>query len=416
MRSYASARVTEPPIRPYANRRVLLGVAGGIASYKTAWLARLLAKAGAAVDVVMTRAAQEFIGAVTFEALTGRPVHTGLFDPGRALDHIHLARSADAVVVAPATADFMARAATGQADDLLTACLLATEAPVLLVPAMNDRMWAHAQTRANAGRLRQLGYRLLDPDDGMLAAGEGSGPGRMPEPETIFAHVGRLLEDAAAPLVGRRVLVTAGPTREAIDPVRFLSNHSSGRMGTAIAAAAWRRGAEVTLVAGPLAVPSPAGVRHLPVESTSDMQAAVERELPTSDVLVMAAAPADYRPADVATSKLKKTGEARSIALTENADILVSTRSARRPGAVVVGFALETDDVVANARRKLETKALDLIVLNDAKEPGAGFAVDTNRVTILLRGVEEPEGLPLLTKHEVADAILDRVEALLRGR
>ena len=395
---------------------MLLGVAGGIASYKTAWLARLLTKAGAEVDVVMTRAAQEFVGAVTFEALTGRPVHTGLFDPGRALDHIHLARAAHAVVVAPATADLMARAATGQADDLLTACLLATQAPVLLVPAMNDRMWAHAQTQANAEHLRSLGYRLLDPDDGMLAAGEGSGPGRMPEPEAIFAHVGRLLEARDAPLVGRRVLVTAGPTRESIDPVRFLSNHSSGRMGTAIAAAAWRRGAHVTLVAGPLAVPVPIGARHVHVESTRDMRTAVEAELPASDVLVMAAAPADYRPADVSASKLKKTGAARSIALTENDDILGSTRGARRDGAIVVGFALETDDLVANARRKLEAKALDLIVLNDAKEPGAGFAVDTNRVTILARGRDEPELLPLMTKHEVADAILDRVEALLSGR
>jgi phosphopantothenoylcysteine decarboxylase/phosphopantothenate--cysteine ligase len=281
---------------------------------------------------------------------------------------------------------------------------------------MNDRMWAHAQTRANASRLRQLGYRLLDPDDGMLAAGEGSGPGRMPEPETIFAHIGRLLEPRDSLLVGRRVLVTAGPTREAIDPVRFLSNHSSGRMGTAIAAAAWRRGADVTLVAGPLGVAVPVGVRHLPVESTSEMQAAVERELPESAVLVMAAAPADYRPADVSASKLKKTGQSRSIALAENADILASTRSARRDGAVVVGFALETDDVVANARRKLETKALDLIVLNDATEPGAGFSVDTNRVTIFTRGSETPEQLPLLTKHEVADAILDRIEGILRGR
>jgi phosphopantothenoylcysteine decarboxylase/phosphopantothenate--cysteine ligase len=408
--------VTERPLRPYANRRVLLGVAGGIASYKTAWLARLLSKAGAEVDVVMTRAATEFVGAVTFEALTGRPVHTGLFDPGRALDHIHLARDAHAVVVAPATADLMARAATGQADDLLTACLLATEAPVLLVPAMNDRMWAHAQTRANAAHLRTLGYQLLEPDEGMLAAGEGSGPGRMPEPEVIFAHVGRLLEDRDAPIAGRRVLVTAGPTREAIDPVRFLSNHSSGRMGTAIAAAAWRRGAEVTLVAGPLAVPVPVGVRHVHVESTTQMQDAVAREIPTADVLVMAAAPADYRPSEVSTSKLKKTGEARSIALAENADILASTRAARRDGAVIVGFALETDDVVANAGRKLTAKDLDLIVLNDAKEAGAGFGVDTNRVTILARGSDEPERLPLLTKHEVADAILDRVEAVLRGR
>jgi len=395
---------------------VLLGVSGGIASYKTAWLARLLTKAGAEVDVVMTRAATEFVGAVTFEALTGRPVHTGLFDAGRALEHIHLAREADAVVVAPATADLMARAATGQADDLLTACLLATEAPVLLVPAMNDRMWAHAQTQANAARLRELGYRLLDPDEGMLAAGEGSGPGRMPEPETIFAHVGRLLEDGAAPLVGRHVVVTAGPTREAIDPVRFVSNHSSGRMGVSVAAAAWRRGASVTLIAGPLAVPTPVGVSVVRVESTDEMRQAVERELAQADVLVMAAAPADYRPAEAATSKLKKTGQARAIELEENADILKSTRDARRDGAVVVGFALETDDLIENAKRKLDGKALDLIVLNDAKEEGAGFGVETNRVTLLARGTPEPEQLPLLTKPQVADVILDRVEALLRGR
>src|SRR5688572_31299553 len=214
-------------MRPYAGRRIVLGVTGGIASYKTGWLARLLTAAGAEVDVVMTRAATEFVGPVTFEALTGRPVHTDLFEPGRALDHIALAKGADAIVVAPATADFLARVAHGFADDLLTACLLATEAPVLLVPAMNDRMWAHAQTQANAARLLELGYKLLDPDDGMLAAGEGSGPGRMPEPESIFAHVGRLLEDHDAPLVGRRVLVTAGARCESVDFVRFVSSAST---------------------------------------------------------------------------------------------------------------------------------------------------------------------------------------------
>jgi phosphopantothenoylcysteine decarboxylase/phosphopantothenate--cysteine ligase len=394
---------------------VLLGVTGGIASYKTAWLARLLARAGADVDVVLTRAASEFVGAVTFEALTGRPVHTGLFDAGRALDHIALAKAAELVVVAPATADFMARAATGQSDDLLSACLLATEAPVLLVPAMNDRMWAHAQTQANAGHLRSLGYTLLDPDDGRLAAGEGSGPGRMPEPETIFAHVGRLLERRGA-LAGRRVVVTAGPTREAIDPVRFISNHSSGRMGTSIASAAWRRGADVTLIAGPLAVTVPIGVQHVAVETTSEMQEAVARELAGADVLVMAAAPADYRPANPATSKIKKSGASRTVELVENPDILVSTLSARAAGAVVVGFALETDDVLANARRKLASKGLDMIVVNDATEAGAGFGVDTNRVTILTRGSDQPDSLPLLAKGEVADAILDRIETLLNGR
>jgi phosphopantothenoylcysteine decarboxylase / phosphopantothenate---cysteine ligase len=407
--------VTEIHRRPYAGQRLLLGVAGGIASYKSAWLARLLTKAGAEVDVVLTRAATEFIGAVTFEALTGRPVHTGLFDAGRTLDHIRLARSANAVVIAPATADLMARAATGQADDLLTACLLATEAPVLMVPAMNDRMWAHAQTRANAARLRELGYRLLDPDVGMLAAGEGSGPGRMPEPETIFAHVGRLLEPAGA-LRGKQVLVTAGPTREAVDPVRFISNHSSGKMGVALAAAAWRRGANVTLIAGPLAVPAPAGVTVVPVESTEEMRDAVAAHIGAADVVVMSAAPADYRPSERAGSKLKKSGADRTLALTETPDILLATRDARQPGAVIVGFALETDDLLANARKKLDAKALDMVVLNSANEPDAGFGVDTNRVTIVRRGAAAPEPLPLQDKHDVADAILDRVEALLNGR
>jgi phosphopantothenoylcysteine decarboxylase/phosphopantothenate--cysteine ligase len=394
---------------------VLLGVSGGIASYKSAWLARLLVKAGAEVNVVLTRAATEFVGAVTFEALTGRPVHTGLFDAGRALDHIKLAKSATAIVIAPATADLMARAASGQADDLLTACLLAAECPVLMVPAMNDRMWAHAQTQANAAHLRTLGYTLVDPDDGMLAAGEGSGPGRMPEPETIFAHVGRLLEGASS-LKGQSVLVTAGPTREPIDPVRFLSNYSSGKMGVAIAAAAWRRGADVTLVTGPIAVPVPVGVEHVPVQSTTEMRDAVAERISGADVVVMSAAPADYQPATRSEGKLKKTGESRALELRETPDILVSTRDARRPGSVIIGFALETDDLLANARRKLEGKALDMVVLNAANEPGSGFGVDTNRVTLVRRDRSEPEQLPLLDKREVAEVILDRVEELLHGR
>ncbi|HUX35259.1 MAG TPA: bifunctional phosphopantothenoylcysteine decarboxylase/phosphopantothenate--cysteine ligase CoaBC [Gemmatimonadaceae bacterium] len=402
------------PTRPFASRRVLLGITGGIASYKSAWVARLLTKAGADVDVVMTRAATEFVGPVTFEALTGRPVHTGLFDPGQALQHITLARAADAVVVAPATADFMARAASGQADDLLTACLLAAACPVLLVPAMNDRMWAHPQTRHNAEHLVGLGYHVLPPDDGMLAAGEGSGPGRMPEPETIVAHVGRLLE-ARGPLAGKRVTITAGPTREAIDPVRFISNHSSGRMGVALAAAAWRRGADVELIAGPLAVPPPVGPRVTPVETTDQMAAAVRHALAGSDVLIMAAAPADFAPVQVAASKIKKGKQPPTIALDFTVDILASTRDARRAGAVVVGFALETDDVLAHARAKLAAKTLDLIVVNDATEPGAGFGVDTNRVT-LLDPAGSAERLDLMPKTALADVILDRVEGLLGGR
>lgn len=362
----------------------------------------------------MTRAALEFVGAVTFEALTGRPVHTGLFDAGRALDHIKLARDASAIVIAPATADFMARASTGQADDLLTACLLAARCPVLCVPAMNDQMWAHGQTRLNVAHLQELGYAVLEPESGELAAGEGHGPGRMPEPETIFAHVGRLLE-AHGVLAGRRVLVTAGPTREAIDPVRFISNHSSGKMGVAVARAAWRRGAVVDLIAGSMSVAAPAGVAVHRVESTADMAACVERLLPDADVLVMAAAPADFRPATTSDSKIKKSSAPSAIALAPTPDILQATRGARRPGSVIVGFALETGHAVESGRAKLASKDLDLIVVNDATEAGAGFSVDTNRVTLLARDGSE-ECLPLMAKDEVADAILDRVEGLIGGR
>src|SRR5688500_9894430 len=401
-------------MRPFAGRRILLGVTGGIASYKSAWLARLLSKAGAEVDVVMTKAALEFVGAITFEALTGRRVHTEIFGAGNALDHITLARAADAIVVAPATADFMARSAGGHADDLLSACLLAAKSPVMFVPAMNDHMWAHGQTQRNVAHLRDLGYTVVEPDEGMLAAGEGSGPGRMPEPETIFAHGGRLLEQET-PLRGRSVTVTAGPTREAVDPVRFISNRSSGRMGVAIAAAAWRRGADVTLIAGPMDVPAPVGVALVPVETTEEMAAAVSASLGTADVLVMAAAPADFRPSQPADRKIKKASAVSTLELEPTTDILLSTRGARRNGSVIVGFALETNDAIAAGRDKLAAKGLDLIVVNDATEPGAGFGVETNRVTLLVPGGGE-EVLPLMPKTDVADAILDRVEGLLDER
>lgn len=377
-------------------------------------LARLLTQAGADVDVVLTRSAQEFVGAVTFEALTGRPVHTALVAAGHALDHIRLARAADLVIVAPATADFMAQAAHGFANELLSAILLAATAPVLIVPAMNDRMWGHPQTMRNAIHLREIGYRVLDPDSGELAVGEGSGPGRMPEPETIMAHAGRLLEAPSA-LSGRRVLVTAGPTREAVDPVRFLSNRSSGKMGVAIAEAAWRRGASVHLIVGPVSVPLPELFPVERVEGTRDMLDAVARGVGTADVLVMAAAPADFRPSDVADAKIKKATAPDALALTATPDILRETVAARRDGLLAVGFALETDDAMANAQRKLSAKSLDLIVLNNAREQGAGFEGDTNRVTLLTPdGVSE--ALPLLSKREVADVLLDRIEVLLRGR
>jgi phosphopantothenoylcysteine decarboxylase/phosphopantothenate--cysteine ligase len=397
--------------RPFDQRRILLGVTGGIAAYKSAWIARLLTQAGAAVDVVLTRSAAEFIGPITFEALTGRPVHTALIAEGHALDHIKLARAAEAVVVAPATADFIARAANGNADELLTACLLATTAPVLIVPAMNDRMWAHSQTRANVEHLRAIGYTVIDPDAGPLAVGEGSGPGRLPEPETIVAHVGRLLEPVGA-LSGKRILVTAGPTREPVDPVRFLSNRSSGKMGVAIAAAAWRRGADVKLIAGPLSVDAPAGPAVMTVETTEQMCAAVAQSIGAADALIMAAAPADFRPVAPADQKIKKSNTPPFIALESTPDILASTIGARSKRLVTVGFALETTSAVEHGRGKLASKQLDLIVVNDATESGAGFSVDTNRVTFIDRD-GSIDAQPLLPKSEVADLILDRVERLM---
>lgn len=399
-------------MRPYDGRRILLGVTGGIASYKSAWLARLLTQAGALVDVVLTRSAREFIGSVTFEALTGRPVHTVLIGDGHALDHLRLARDAELVVIAPATADFLARAAHGHADELLSATLLAVTAPVLIAPAMNDRMWANAQVQANVQALRAQGRILLDPGVGPLASpDEGAGQGRMQEAETILQHAGRLLEAPGA-LRGRRVVVTAGPTREALDPVRYLSNHSTGKMGVALAEAAWRRGAEVTLVHGPLGVGVPDGICAKPIESTDEMAGAVAEEIADCDVLVMAAAPADFRPADVASAKIKKTGKAPNLTLEETPDILKSTRDRRKAGMLAVGFALETDDLLEHAKKKLAAKGLQMIVANNAREAGAGFGYDTNRVTII--GDDgSTEALPLMSKREVADAILDRIEARL---
>ncbi|MFN0099603.1 MAG: bifunctional phosphopantothenoylcysteine decarboxylase/phosphopantothenate--cysteine ligase CoaBC [Gemmatimonadaceae bacterium] len=399
-------------MRPFDGRRVLLGVTGGIASYKSAWLARLLTQAGATVDVVLTRSAREFIGAITFEALTGRPAHSALIAEGHALDHIRLAKDADLVVVAPATADFLARVAHGHADDLLSATLLATEAPVLLVPAMNDKMWAAAAVQANCATLRAAGKYLLDPGVGPLASpDEGAGQGRMQEPETIVAHAARLIEPRGK-FAGKRVVVTAGPTREPLDPVRFLSNHSTGKMGVALAAAAWRRGAEVHVIHGPLAAALPVGAMAESVETTQQMADAVARAVAAADVLVMAAAPADFRPATIATSKIKKRGQQETITLETTPDILASTREARKAGMVAVGFALETDHVLDHAREKIAKKGLDLIVANSAREVGAGFGYDTNRVTIISKdgGAEE---LALLPKTVVADAILDRIEALL---
>jgi phosphopantothenoylcysteine decarboxylase/phosphopantothenate--cysteine ligase len=401
-------------MRPFDGRRILLGVTGGIASYKTVMLARLLAQAGAEVDVVMTRGALEFVGAITFEAVTGRRTYSEIFGAGNALDHIKLAREAEIFVVAPATADFRARAAHGMADDLLTACLLTTTSPVMIVPAMNDRMWSNSQTQRNVAHLRELNYTVIDPDEGPLAIGEGSGPGRMPEPETILSLIAKTLEKKGS-LAGKRLIVTAGATREPIDPVRFISNHSSGRMGVAIAEAARRRGADVILIAGHLEVAAPSDVERIDASTTDDMRDAVASALPRADVLIMAAAPADFRPVARAASKIKKGEKISAIDLSPTDDILASTIASRRKNAVIVGFALETDDLIRNARSKLEKKNLDMIVANNANEDGAGFRVKTNRVTLITKDGAADE-IPLMQKTDLADVILDRVEQMLDGR
>ncbi|MFW5952213.1 MAG: bifunctional phosphopantothenoylcysteine decarboxylase/phosphopantothenate--cysteine ligase CoaBC [Gemmatimonadota bacterium] len=392
---------------------MLLGVTGGIAAYKVVQVARDLTLLGAAVDVVMTRSARAFVGEVSFEGVTGRPVLSEILEPGRALDHIRLAREADVVCVAPATADFLARAAHARADDLLNAILLATRAPVLVFPAMNDGMWSHPATVANTARVRELGYVVVGPSEGPLAAGEGSGPGRMEEPATIVQHVGRALQGATR-YAGRRVVVTAGPTREAVDPVRFLSNRSTGRMGYALAAAAWRRGAEVSVVAGPTTEAPPPGPRVFPVESAAGVKDAVARLVVDADVLVMAAAVADFRPASIADQKIKKATAPEAILLEPAPDVLAETAAARPSGCLVVGFALETEDGEANARRKLEAKGMDLVVLNEVG-PGSGFESETNRVTLIERDGES-ESLPLLSKDEVAERILDRLERRMPHR
>lgn len=398
----------------WSGRHVVLGVSGGIASYKSCVLARRLTEAGAQVDVVLTSGAAEFVRPVTFEALTGRRVLTSLWEPDAALSHIHLARQADLLIVAPATANLMARGAQGLADDLLTALLLARGSrPLLLAPAMNDEMFAHPSTQGNLGILRARGVATVGPEVGALAEGPSERPGRMSEPETIIAHAARLLRGRTR-LSGKRVVVTAGPTREPIDPVRVVTNRSSGRMGYRVAEAAWERGAEVTLISGPVELPPPPGIELVRIETTADLEMAVRQALHSADVLVMAAAPADYRPVSPSAVKRPRLDGALALPLEPTADILSATATLRRPGSVMVGFALETGDALAKGKAKLERKALDLIVINDALEPGAGFEVDTNRVAILGRDGTSMI-LPLQSKRETAERILDAVEACLGG-
>ena len=391
----------------WAGRRVVLGVSGGIASYKSCILARRLIEAGAEVEVVLTKGAGEFVGPVTFEALTGRPVLSSLWERGRALAHIQLSQTADLIIVAPATAHLIARAAQGLADDILTTLLLARTAPLLLAPAMNDEMYARPETQANLKKLRSAGVAVVGPEIGALAEGPSERPGRMSEPETIIAHAARLLRGGN--LAGRKVIVTAGPTRESIDPVRVVTNRSSGKMGYRVAEAAWERGADVVLISGPVALSDPIGVVVRRVETTLEMEQAVRAELPKADVLIMAAAPADFRPSSPSDGKRPRIDGALAIPMEPTGDVLDSTRGVRKPGSLMVGFALETGDALAKGLAKLERKGLDLIVVNDALEPGAGFEKDTNRVALLGRDGTR-QILPLQSKREVAEAILDRVE------
>jgi phosphopantothenoylcysteine decarboxylase / phosphopantothenate---cysteine ligase len=389
-----------------AGRHVVLGVSGGIACYKSCTLARRLSEAGVLVDVVMTAAATEFVRPVTFEALTGRAVLTSLWERDRALAHIALARHPDLVVVAPATAQLLARAAMGMADDLLTAILLARPGAVLAAPAMNDAMFAHPVTQANLRALASRGWMFVGPETGSLAEGPSDRQGRMSEPETILAAVLRHL-GADSRWTGRKVVVSAGPTREHLDPVRVITNPSSGRMGWALAEAARDRGARVVLVAGPTTLAPLSGVETVRVETTEQMQGALQKALAGASALFMAAAPADYRPAKAAAAKRPRGRGRITLALDPTPDILATLR--RPSGCLVVGFALETGDGLARARDKLKTKRLDYVVLNDALEPGAGFEVTTNKVTLLGRS-GAPLELPLLDKRDVAQRILDTVE------
>jgi phosphopantothenoylcysteine decarboxylase/phosphopantothenate--cysteine ligase len=391
-------------------KTIILGVCGGIAAYKAVELLRLYIKAGAAVHVIMTKSAQEFVTPLTFQTLSGHPVHTELFSLVQEMEigHISLADRADLFVVAPATANLIGKLANGIADDLLTTTLMATKAPLLLVPAMNVNMYENPVYQRNEATLRNLGHRVLEPITGFLACG-WEGKGKFPDPATVLEASIALL--TPQDLQGETLLITAGPTREALDPVRYLSNYSSGKMGYAIARAAQRRGARVILVSGPVALSAPDGVELVAVTSAAEMRTAVLERLEEASVVIKAAAVADYRPATPSRVKLKKEELAElTLHLEKNADILAEV-GARKGTRLVVGFAAETSDLLENARKKLRAKHLDLIVANDVTEPGAGFDVETNRVRLIFADGRLEE-LPLLTKDEVAQRLLDRVREL----
>ncbi len=396
------------------NREVLVGIGGGIAAYKAAELVRLLTKAGARVQVVMTPSGERFISRLTLQALSGRQVPADLFDADEEAEigHIRIADRAELLVIAPATANLIARLAAGLADDLVTMVALATRAPLVIAPAMNVNMWKHPQTQANLATLIGRGAIVVGPAAGELACG-WVGEGRLVEPEAIVAACRSCL--GPRDLAGRRLLVTAGPTHEPIDPVRFLGNRSSGKMGFAVAGRAAARGAKVTLVAGPVALPTPAGVERIDVTTAVEMRQAVMTRRESIECIIKAAAVADYRPAHFSSSKIKKHEAELAISLERNPDILAELGQLRRAtghGPLLCGFAAETEETTAAAQEKLERKGCDLVVANNVAEPGSGFGGDTNRVTIFARNAA-PEELPLLPKEQVADRLLDRIASLL---
>lgn len=397
-----------------AGREIVLGVTGGIAAYKTAEVVSRLRKLGANVHVIMTENATRFITPLTMETMSANPVVVDTFDRPATweVEHITLAKRAEVFAIAPATANIMAKMACGIADDMLSTTVLATKAPVLLAPAMNVGMWTAEATRRNAETLQNRGVHFVGPDAGFQACGD-VGSGRMSEPEAIVAAIVGLL-CPRQDMLGVKVMVTAGGTRERLDPVRYLGNDSSGKMGFAIAAAAKARGAEVTLVCGHTTATPPAGMPLVHVESTCDLFDAVTSRAPEMDVIIQAAAPADYRIANPSAQKMKKeSGKPLVLELVENPDIAAAVGQAKQPGQVLVGFAAETENLLENARRKLDKKNLDMIVANDVTRPGAGFNVDTNIATIITRaGALE---CPLQTKSALAETILDQVQKLRPG-
>lgn len=396
-------------------KKVLVGVSGGIAAYKAVEVVSRLRQLGAHVHVAMTDAATRLVAPLTFQAMSGNPVVTDLLgEPKRwPVEHVFLAREAALYIVAPATAHTIARLATGMADDFVGALALSVQCPILVAPAMETHMWVHPQTAANVRHLRELGYHVMEPGEGRLASGF-TGAGRMPEPAQIVEAAIALL-DPARPLAGRRVLVTAGATQEPMDPVRYLTNRSSGKMGFALARVAAERGASVTLVTGPVHLPTPPGVERVDVETALQMYDACFAVAPAADVVVAAAAVADYRFAEVHEHKVKKQGDELTLRLVRNPDILAELGRQKAQGQVLVGFAAETREVEAYARKKLVEKNLDLICANDVTQPDAGFGTETNRVSLIARA-GQVEHLPLLSKVEVARAIWDRVQALLPDR